>query len=260
MQTRYAALDAVCLLMLLDNLCQCAEPQQQAQEEASVLPTQLTTQHCQDAPDQQDSHPAPLSTPLAAQSQHGTFPEQQQPRHQVIPADTLMVHTQPAGNMLYQHSSVQSAQTPQHDDSPSHQHASMQSPAEPRSTASQESIETQTRQGNSQTRRAPVATGDHDQQAACKSDRRCSQGRGQPDSQKGPQTGVEFEAEAHRTAMMAAAELWGCRLEVTAEKAKPKAKKHMSRRQRAHIRHAHEAENQINDIAGILSCTLAAQA
>lgn len=258
MQTQYAALDAVCLLMLLDNLCQCAEPQQQT--EASVLPTQLTTQDCQGEPDQQDSHLASLPTSLAAQSQHGTFPKQQQPRYQGKPAGTSMVHTQPASNMSYQQSSVQSAQTPQHDDTPSHQHASMQSPAAPRSTASQEIIEPQTRQGNSQTRRAPAATADHHQEPTCKSDRQCSQGRGQPDSQKGPQTEVGFEAEAHRRAMRAAAELWGCRLEVTAEKAKPKAKKHMSRRQRAHIRHANEAENQINDVAGILSCMLAAQA
>ena len=258
LQTRYAALDAVCLLMLLDNLCQCAEPQQQAQDEASVLPTQLTTQlttqHCQGAPDQHNSDPASSSKPLTDHLRRGTSPQQQQPQYEATPADTPSVDGQPASNRLCQHSSVHSAQAQQqqqHDDGASHQYASMQGPAEPKSTASQQTKEPQSRQGNSQTRQAPATTADYHQQPACKSDRQCSQGRGQPDSQKGPQTQVGFEAEAHRRAMRAAAELWGCRLEVTAEKAKPKAKKHMSRRQRAHIRHANEAENQINDVAGI---------
>lgn len=56
----------------------------------------------------------------------------------------------------------------------------------------------------------------------------------------------------HQAAIQQAVEHWACRLEMSpaGKAAKPKAKRHLSRRQRAHIRHAVEQQNQIDDVAG----------
>ena len=56
----------------------------------------------------------------------------------------------------------------------------------------------------------------------------------------------------HQAAILQAIEHWACRLEMSAagKASKPRARRHLSRRQRAHIRHAMEQQNQIDDAAG----------
>lgn len=56
----------------------------------------------------------------------------------------------------------------------------------------------------------------------------------------------------HQAAIQQAVEHWACRLEMSGagKASKPRAKRHLSRRQRAHIRHAVEQQNQIDDAAG----------
>ena len=65
------------------------------------------------------------------------------------------------------------------------------------------------------------------------------------------------QGSGHQAAILQAIERWACRLEVSAagKASKPRARRHLSRRQRAHIRHAMEQQNQIDDAAGQPLCT-----
>lgn len=60
------------------------------------------------------------------------------------------------------------------------------------------------------------------------------------------------DASQHQAAIQQAVEHWACRLEMlgAGKASKPRAKRHLSRRQCAHIRHAVEQQNQIDDAAG----------
>ena len=63
------------------------------------------------------------------------------------------------------------------------------------------------------------------------------------------------DQSGHQAAILQAIEHWACRLEMSAagKASKPRARRHLSRRQRAHIRHAMEQQNQIDDTAGLPS-------
>lgn len=220
MQVRYAALDAVCLLMLLDNLCECA--QQQLRLQASIqqphgqMPAdtqQHNTAACEHSLLQQPAAPAD-GADVVPQQPHSSQPSLTQSDIACqLPADCSMMHSTAApASLPTQLTESQNKQPPTGADPPSRQ--------QPGSSSA----------GTS------------------------SQLKGVADSKGGSGDDKGNAAEQHEMVLRQAADLWGCRLEVGAEKAKPKAKKHMSRRQRAHIRHAHEAENQINDAAGSLSC------
>lgn len=297
MQIEYAALDAVCLLMLLDDLCQHARPAQSTQVQ-TVPPQQA--QHAaqeQNLPllrHSQQTHLGEEASSQASswgdQSQHSMTPEfKHQQQHQTAATATTQGNLQQASRPQHQDADVQNAQTAQQSgDRSLHQHADKQnvrSVAEIHSTASQMPAEQQSRQvptvPNSQTRQqlpsadeyepltAVNSTDSQSEDAAAGQNRQLGSGSGQKrqagidaagqnrqvgsasDDHQKPMSDAWLEAEAHRAAVREAAELWGCRLEVTAEKAKPKAKKHMSRRHRAHMRHANEAQNQISDFAGM---------
>ena len=64
------------------------------------------------------------------------------------------------------------------------------------------------------------------------------------------------DQSGHQAAILQAIEHWACRLEMSAagKASKPRARRHLSRRQRAHIRHAMEQQNQIDDAAGQPLC------
>lgn len=62
----------------------------------------------------------------------------------------------------------------------------------------------------------------------------------------------QVEQSEHQAAVKQAMEHWACRLEMSSagKGSKPRARRHLSRRQRAHIRHAMEQQNQIDNAAG----------
>ena len=64
---------------------------------------------------------------------------------------------------------------------------------------------------------------------------------------------VDGVLTAHQAAIQQAVQHWACRLEVcpAGRAAKPRGRRHLSRRQRAHMRHAVEQQNQIDDAAGM---------
>lgn len=62
----------------------------------------------------------------------------------------------------------------------------------------------------------------------------------------------EHDQSEHQAAVRQAMAHWACRLEMSSagKGSKPRAKRHLSRRQRAHNRHAMEQQNQIDEAAG----------
>lgn len=67
----------------------------------------------------------------------------------------------------------------------------------------------------------------------------------------------QSEQTVHQAAIKRAMAHWACRLEMSSagKGSKPRAKRHLSRRQRAHIRHAMEQQNQIDEAAGQPLCS-----
>ena len=201
-QVEYGALDAVCLLMLLDNFMACT-------------PSHLNTQT--------PSKPPAESKTAAAQT-HSTA---------AASADCTLTAHADADKASGSGSNSDDAQDVCSDASPSassrcrSQHPSRD---EPHSGAAAPA-------GGSPT---AAMAGASAQQASSQ-----AQQSGQEQSGHDGQT-------AHQAAVKQAMEHWGCRLEMSSagKASKPRARRHLSRRQRAHIRHAMEQQNQIDDAAG----------
>ena len=207
MQIEYAALDALCLLMLLDNMISCAPPQLSTQASAHAIEAEASNATKQ-------SHSPQGSDLPHQQSQYSK--QQQQP---------LPQHTDPSI----------AAQT----DS---QVATGTTAGIDLNAAADRSLYT----GNN---RQPAASN-----ARISSNQRSSSAP--PDSNaEQPSSSLQQdpqEPSEHQLAIQQAAEHWACRLEMAAEGRanKPRAKRNMSRRQRAHNRHSVEQQNQIDQAVG----------
>jgi hypothetical protein len=224
-QVEYAALDALCLLMLLDNMIACAPPPHTTQNVPSLAETD--TAQPSNSANQQTSVDAAMASmshhklsPLdGAASGQPAAPLQQQQIDACSASDSShdALHTASMSNRCAE----AHLGTPDTRDSVSHQ-ASDASKQNPASTPEEAA-------GADSSGRAPQSSAD------------------QTENQKS--AGLQ---KSHEAVIQQAVEHWACRLEMTpaGKAAKPKAKRHLSRRQRAHIRHAVEQQNQIDDVAG----------
>lgn len=231
--------------MLLDNLCQCGLPQQPSQP--SQPPQALPAQHAPQAKSLTPEQPSEEVERQSCQHVAGFLAQQQVDGEQGsgLPQSQAVLLGQVAANLSspqQQHGAAQ-----QEEDDNSLQHREQQQQQHARNGLHQASL-----QGSAGSAEDTVPAGSSSAGAS-----RTAVGEAAPEgvSQAAAATAASprpahSQAAAHRAAMDEAAQLWGCRLEVMAERAKPKARRHMSRRQRAHIRHAAEAENQIDDVTG----------
>lgn len=223
-QVEYAALDALCLLMLLDNMIACAPPQQSTQNAPSLAET--NTAQPSESDDQQTSVDAVLPS---------------MSRHKLSSLDGA-ASGQPAAPSQQQVDGHNVSETPQD---------ALQTASMSNSCAEAHLGTADTRDSTSH--KAPDASnkslGSITEEAAA------ADSSGSASGPSADQTGDQRSAGLqtyHEAAIQQAVEHWACRLEMTpaGKAARPKAKRHLSRRQRAHIRHAVEQQNQIDDVAG----------
>ncbi|KAL0047260.1 hypothetical protein WJX82_011031 [Trebouxia sp. C0006] len=223
-QVEYAALDALCLLMLLDNMIACAPPQQSTQNAPSLAET--NTAQPSESDDQQTSVDA-VSPSMS--------------RHKLSSHDGA-ASGQPAAPSQQQVDGHNVSETPQD---------ALQTASMSNSCAEAHLGTADTRDSTSH--KAPDASnkslGSITEEAAA------ADSSGSASGPSADQTGDQRSAGLqtyHEAAIQQAVEHWACRLEMTpaGKAARPKAKRHLSRRQRAHIRHAVEQQNQIDDVAG----------
>ncbi len=223
-QVEYAALDALCLLMLLDNMIACAPPQQSTQNAPSLAETNTAQpsenddqQACVDAAMASMSHHKLSSLDGAASDQSAAPLQQQTDARNISESSHDALHTASMSNRCAE----AHLGTTDMRDSAIHKapNAFKQS-----SGSTTEEAAAADRTGSAL---GPSADQTQDQKSA------------------GLQT-------SHEAVIQQAVEHWACRLEMTpaGKAAKPKAKRHLSRRQRAHIKHAVEQQNQIDDVAG----------
>lgn len=300
LQVEYAALDAVCLLMLLDDIMTCAPPH-------------LTTHTCEPAAEpgsdtecqlnSSDALATPSQTCLQGsqqQQQQNAEPESSQPTGLYAAAQTDSTAATAAGCPAKPLSGADTASGDGHNaedhdadvDSSSSssrggQHVSgdkLQCDAAAASEASYGSSEhppsvrlqsNTTAAGGDSLLTAGAAAGlqqasgvmqqTHQQKQSEPS--RVTQQTGSQQSelskvshQTGSQQSKPSQAiqqtwqdqSGHQAAILQAIQHWACRLEMSAagKASKPRARRHLSRRQRAHVRHAMEQQNQIDDTAG----------
>ena len=261
LQIEYAALDAMCLLMLLDNMITCA-------------PAQFSTQNpdttAQLASEQYSDTNSPYAPAIAAEagrladksasissldglSQRGTCVPRQQsvacqthhlptpPRalHQTADSPEMCVGTIQGTSGTNHGGSQQPANNTADASTSGTNHGGSQQPANNTADASASSSALRPSTGATVGISIPAA----DQSAAT---------LGQlADNRKGDAY-LSNSHTGHHAAIQQAVEHWACRLEMSqaGKAAKPRARRHLSRRQRAHIRHAVEQQNQIDDVAG----------
>ena len=260
LQIEYAALDAMCLLMLLDNMITCA-------------PAQLSTQNpdttAQLASEQYSDTNSPCAPAIAAEagrladksasissldglSQGGTcVPGQQtvacQTHHLPNPAlqqtagsPEMHVDTIPGTSGTNHGGSKQPANNTADVSTSGTNHGGSQQPANNTADASASSSTLQLSTGATVGISIPAA----DRSAAT---------LGQLADNRKDDAYLSNSHAGHHAAIQQAVEHWACRLEMSqaGKAAKPRARRHLSRRQRAHIRHAVEQQNQIDDVAGV---------
>ncbi len=223
-QVEYAALDALCLLMLLDNMIACAPPQHSTQIAPSLAETN-TAQPSEENDNQQASVDAAMPS---------------MPHHKLSPLNGA-ASARPAAPLQQQidgHNESESFHDALHTASMSNRCAQ----THPGTTNMRDSVDQASDVPNQNPGRIT-------EEGAAADSCGCASGpsAGQTEDQKS--AGLQTP---HEAAVQQAVEHWACRLEMTpsGKAAKSKAKRHLSRRQRAHIRHAVEQQNQIDDVAG----------
>ncbi|KAA6428680.1 MAG: hypothetical protein FRX49_01555 [Trebouxia sp. A1-2] len=223
-QVEYAALDALCLLMLLDNMIACAPPQHSTQNAPSVA--EANTTQLSESDDQQAS----VDAAVASTSHHK--PSSLDGAASRQPAAHLQLHQTDACNVSESshdalHTASMSNRCAEAHLGATDMRDSMNQPSDATNQSPGSTTEEAAGVGSSRSASGPSANQTRDQTSA------------------GLQT-------SHEAAIQQAVEHWACRLEMApaGKAAKPKAKRHLSRRQRAHIRHAVEQQNQIDDVAG----------
>lgn len=223
-QVEYAALDALCLLMLLDNMIACAPPQHSTHDAPSLAET--STAQPSESDNQQASVDAALPSKLhhklssldgAASGQPAAPRQQQTDACNVSESSHDALHT-----------------------------ASMSSRCAQAHLSTIDMRDSIIHKAPDASKQSPGST----KEAAAAADSSGPASGSSPD-----QTRDEKSADlqtSHGAAIQQAVQHWACRLEMTpaGKAAKPKAKRHLSGRQRAHIRHAVEQQNQIDDVAG----------
>ena len=289
-QIDYAALDALCLLMLLDNMIACAPPESSALQQEPATPSDNAHQHAQTAlaACADDEAAATLSKhSTIGGDDTGSVKEQSKQPDRGYDASGSDLSLGSKGRARAQsntahaphvnhHSrnqtrSSQGAATRTHDNTatPSHHDSSSSNnaPAAPQAitdgtsnpAASQHAQSCNNR--NTQTSNSKVtqiSNSEVTQASTSHAALDSSDTAHQDASQRAADTAHDLSSSAdtdHQIAIQRAAEQWGCRLEMSATgpaTSKPRARRHMSRRQRAHIRHAAEQQNQIDDVAGEL--------
>ncbi len=226
MQKEYAALDAVCLLMLLDNMIACAPPERSTQmpdSTAKPIQGQHPETGCLQAPDA-----AVRDTPLRHEASTTTGSNSSCSGRAAASRPQLGIiatHGQDSSDQCVHTSCV----------------AAVPDAAGPELLSDTTADRTSDASASSKSVYQSTVACDHTAAAV----ERIALPSGQSaDSQQ--------ECTPHQTAIQQAAKHWACRLEMSqaGKAAKPRARRHLSRRQRAHIRHAVEQQNQIDDVAG----------
>lgn len=307
LQMEYAALDAACLLMLLDNIMACAPPY------LTTNTSELALEPGNDAEPQHDSSQAWATGShvclQGSQQQQVAEPESSEPPGRVSAAQTDSTAATGAKSL----SDADSASSGGDDaadngasvntSSGSSQHVEDDKPQSNAAAANSASCSSSKHSSNDRLQNNTAAAGGNNstsagaaagvQQASrvlqqkhqqkhsqpssiaqqtCSQQIKTSQATQQTGSQQCElskfiqQTGSQLRGQAiqqkwqdqsgHQAAILQAIEQWACQLEMSAagKASKARARRHLSRRQRAHIRHAMEEQNQIDDAAGQLLC------
>ena len=210
--------------MLLDNMIACAPPQHSTQNAPSVA--EANTTQLSESDDQQAS----VDAAVASTSHHK--PSSLDGAASRQPAAHLQLHQTDACNVSESshdalHTASMSNRCAEAHLGATDMRDSMNQPSDATNQSPGSTTEEAAGVGSSRSASGPSANQTRDQTSA------------------GLQT-------SHEAAIQQAVEHWACRLEMApaGKAAKPKAKRHLSRRQRAHIRHAVEQQNQIDDVAG----------
>ena len=229
-QVEYAALDALCLLMLLDEMVACAPPQQSTQNAPSLAQTNTAQ------PSESDNQEASVDAAMPSMSHHK------------LPSLDGAESGQPAAPVQQQidaHNVSESSHNALHTASMSNRGAE----AHLGTTDVRESVSHKVSNASKRT------LGSTTEEAAAADSSGPASGPASDQTEDQKSAGLQM---SHEAVIQQAVEHWACRLEMTpaGKAAKPKAKRHLSRRQRAHIRHAVEQQNQIDDVAGEHQLTL----
>ena len=229
-QVEYAALDALCLLMLLDEMVACAPPQQSTQNAPSVAQTNTAQ------PSESDNQEASVDAAMPSMSHHK------------LPSLDGAESGQPAAPIQQQidaHNVSESSHNALHTASMSNRGAE----AHLGTTDVRDSVSHKVPDASKRT------LGSTTEEAAAADSSGPASGPSADQTEDQKSAGLQT---SHEAVIQQAVEHWACRLEMTpaGKAAKPKARRHLSRRQRAHIRHAVEQQNQIDDVAGEHQLTL----
>ena len=256
MQTSYAALDALCLLMLLDNMISCAPPQVSTQDPTPSYESAVISHACQQS--------AGLSARLASSKQHTRGSKQEeagtgstQPQGNATAAQAFSQN--PAKSRT--HSARQRGETASQNSG-----GTSQSPGNATTTQStpgaqqQHTIPANRSQEHQQIQASATQSAVSAQQSTAAAAQsvenglQCQDAESADEAIQQPSRAAAAQPSEHQEAIQQAVEHWACRLEMAAQGRanKPRAKRHLSRRQRAHIRHAVEQQNQIDGPAGML--------
>ena len=278
LQIEYAALDAMCLLMLLDNMITCAPAQFSSQNPdttAQLASKQYSDTNSPYAPaiaaeaGRLAENSASISS-LDGLSQRGTCVPRQQSvacqthhlpnpaLHQTAGSPEMCVGTIQGTSGTNHGGSQQPANNTADASTSGTNHGGSQQPANNTADASTSG----TNHGGSQ------QLGNNTAASASSSTVQLSTGAtvgisipaadqsaatlGQQADNRKDDAYLSNSHTGHHAAIQQAVEHWACRLEMSqaGKAAKPRARRHLSRRQRAHIRHAVEQQNQIDDVAG----------
>lgn len=223
-QVEYAALDALCLLMLLDEMVACAPPQQSTQNAPSLAQTNTAQ------PSEIDNQEASVDAAMPSMSHHK------------LPSLDGAESGQPAAPIQQQidaHNVSEISHNALHTASMSNRGAE----AHLGTTDVRDSV------GHKVPDASKRTLGSTTEEAAAADSSGPASGPSADQTEDQKSAGLQT---SHEAVIQQAVEHWACRLEMTpaGKAAKPKAKRHLSRRQRAHIRHAVEQQNQIDDVAG----------
>ncbi len=222
-QVEYAALDALCLLMLLNNMIACAPPQQSTQNAPSLAETNTAQ------PSESDNQQTSVDTAMPSMSHHKLSP---------LDGAASDQPDAPLQQRINGHNVSESSHDALHTASMSNRCAE----AHLGTIDMRDSVD----QASDVPNQSPAST---PEEAAGADSSRSASGPSADQAEDQKSAGLQT---CHEAAIQQAVEHWACRLEMTpaGKAAKPKAKRHLSRRQRAHIRHAVEQQNQIDDVAG----------
>ena len=212
--------------MLLDNMISCAPPQLSTQASApaneagasNACKQSRCQQESADLPDQQSHHLEPQRQPLLQLTQH-TDPASAQTDSKAVAGPSACIDLDAAAGRNLDNGDYRPLAA-----CDSHPSSSQHSPS------------------NCHDNSAAAASSHYSTPSADFSTQRPSCGVQQ----------VSLGPSEHQAAIQQAVEHWACRLEMAAEgkASKPRARRHLSRRQRAHNRHAVEQQNQIDHAAG----------